>query len=127
METFQRLLLVVTPSDALALAFFCAAWFGYGFVGFAGVQKMSSSAGGAPTAEDALKVLEPGILRWLYVRRNPRQTFNIDFGPEVVRLYDEWDALGRRTVVAAARSYASTWTSRFEGSAAFRPSASHSS
>ncbi len=72
------------------------AWFGYGFVGFAGVQKMSSSAGGAPTAEDALQILEAPILRWLYVRRNPRQTFNIDFGPEVVRLYDEWDALGRK-------------------------------
>ncbi|WP_205472000.1 lysine--tRNA ligase [Nocardioides sp. SYSU D00038] len=72
------------------------AWFGYGFVGFAGVQKMSSSAGGAPTAADALRVLEAPILRWLYVRRNPRQTFNIDFGPEVVRLYDEWDALGRK-------------------------------
>ncbi len=72
------------------------AWFGYGFVGFAGVQKMSSSAGGAPTAEDALRVLEAPILRWLYVRRNPKQTFNIDFGAEVVRLYDEWDALGRK-------------------------------
>ena len=72
------------------------AWFGYGFVGFAGVQKMSSSAGGAPTAQDALRVLEPGILRWLYVRRQPRQTFDIDFGQEVVRLYDEWDALGRK-------------------------------
>jgi lysyl-tRNA synthetase class 1 len=72
------------------------AWFGYGFVGFAGVQKMSSSAGGAPTAQDALRILEPGILRWLYVRRQPRQTFDIDFGPEVVRLYDEWDALARK-------------------------------
>jgi lysyl-tRNA synthetase class 1 len=72
------------------------AWFGYGFVGFAGVQKMSSSAGGAPTAQDALRVLEPGILRWLYVRRQPKQTFDIDFGPEVVRLYDEWDALSRK-------------------------------
>ena len=72
------------------------AWFGYGFVGFAGVQKMSSSAGGAPTAQEALRVLEPGILRWLYVRRQPKQTFDIDFGPEVVRLYDEWDALGRK-------------------------------
>ena len=72
------------------------AWFGYGFVGFAGVQKMSSSAGGAPTAEDALRVLEAPILRWLYVRRNPKQTFDIDFGPEVVRLYDEWDALARK-------------------------------
>ncbi|MDX6357114.1 MAG: lysyl-tRNA synthetase, class, partial [Nocardioidaceae bacterium] len=72
------------------------AWFGYGFVGFAGMQKMSSSAGGAPTAADALRVLEPGILRWLYVRRQPRQTFDIDFGQEVVRLYDEWDALARK-------------------------------
>ncbi len=79
------------------------AWFGYGFVGFAGVQKMSSSAGGAPTAQDALRVLEPGILRWLYVRRQPRQTFDIDFGPEVVRLYDEWDALGRKAADPAKR------------------------
>jgi lysyl-tRNA synthetase, class I len=79
------------------------AWFGYGFVGFAGVQKMSSSAGGAPTAEDALRVLEPGILRWLYVRRQPRQTFDIDFGPEVVRLYDEWDALARKAADPAKR------------------------
>jgi lysyl-tRNA synthetase class 1 len=74
------------------------AWFGYGFVGFAGVQKMSSSAGGAPTAADALRVLEPGILRWLYVRRQPRQAFDIDFGQEVVRLYDEWDAVARKAV-----------------------------
>ncbi len=79
------------------------AWFGYGFVGFAGVQKMSSSAGGAPTAEDALRVLEPGILRWLYVRRQPKQTFDIDFGQEVVRLYDEWDALARKAADPAKR------------------------
>jgi len=79
------------------------AWFGYGFVGFAGVQKMSSSAGGAPTAEEALRVLEAPILRWLYVRRNPRQAFNIDFGAEIVRLYDEWDALGRKAADPAKR------------------------
>jgi lysyl-tRNA synthetase class 1 len=72
------------------------AWFGYAFVGFAGVQKMSSSAGGVPTASDALRVLEAPILRWLYVRRNPKQAFDIDFGPEVVRLYDEWDSLSRK-------------------------------
>jgi lysyl-tRNA synthetase, class I len=68
----------------------------YAFVGFAGVQKMSSSAGGVPTAADALKILEAPILRWLYVRRQPKQAFNIDFGAEVVRLYDEWDALGKK-------------------------------
>ena len=36
------------------------------------------------------------MLRWLYVRRAPTQAFDIDFGPSVVRLYDEWDALGRK-------------------------------
>jgi lysyl-tRNA synthetase class 1 len=78
----------------------------YGFVGFAGMQKMSSSAGGVPTATDALRVLEPSILRWLYVRRAPKQTFDIDFGPEVVRLYDEWDALTRKAADPAKRDVA---------------------
>lgn len=82
------------------------AWFGYNFVGFAGVQKMSSSAGGAPTAADALRVLEAPILRWLYVRRSPRQVFDIDFGPEVVRLYDEWDSLTRKAADPARRDAA---------------------
>ncbi len=78
----------------------------YGFVGFAGMQKMSSSTGGVPTAADALRVLEPGILRWLYVRRAPKQTFDIDFGPEVVRLYDEWDALTKKAADPAKRDVA---------------------
>ena len=78
----------------------------YGFVGFAGMQKMSSSAGGVPTATDALRVLEPQILRWLYVRRAPKQTFDIDFGPEVVRLYDEWDALTKKAADPAKRDVA---------------------
>jgi lysyl-tRNA synthetase class 1 len=75
----------------------------YAFVGFAGVQKMSSSAGGVPTAAEALRILEAPILRWLYVRRQPKQAFNIDFGPEVVRLYDEWDALGRKAADPSRR------------------------
>lgn len=82
---------VVKLFDATAPSFVA-----YGFVGFAGMQKMSSSSGGVPTAADALRILEPAILRWLYVRRAPKQTFDIDFGPEVVRLYDEWDALTRK-------------------------------
>jgi lysyl-tRNA synthetase class 1 len=75
----------------------------YAFVGFAGMQKMSSSAGGVPTAADALRILEAPMLRWLYVRRQPKQAFNIDFGPEVVRLYDEWDALTKKATDPAKR------------------------
>ncbi len=68
----------------------------YSFVGVAGMAKMSSSKGGVPTAADALRILEAPMLRWLYVRRQPKQVFNIDFGAEVVRLYDEWDALTKK-------------------------------
>jgi len=75
----------------------------YAFVGFAGMQKMSSSAGGVPTGADALLILEAPVLRWLYVRRAPKQAFDIDFGPQVVRLYDEWDALGRKATDPAER------------------------
>ncbi|CAB4699093.1 MAG: lysine--tRNA ligase [Actinobacteria bacterium] len=76
---------------------------GYSFVGAGGQVKMSSSRGGVPTAADALKILEAPVLRWLYVRRQPKQAFNVDFGPEVVRLYDEWDTLGRKAGDPAKR------------------------
>jgi lysyl-tRNA synthetase, class I len=69
---------------------------GYSFVGAGGQVKMSSSRGGVPTAAEALRILEAPILRWLYVRRAPKQAFNVDFGAEVVRLYDEWDSLGKK-------------------------------
>ncbi|WP_460851268.1 lysine--tRNA ligase [Nocardioides montaniterrae] len=69
---------------------------GYSFVGVAGMPKMSSSKGGVPTAAEALRILEAPILRWLYVRRQPKQAFNVDFGQEVLRLYDEWDALTKK-------------------------------
>ncbi|ANH37369.1 Lysine--tRNA ligase [Nocardioides dokdonensis FR1436] len=76
---------------------------GYSFVGAGGQVKMSSSRGGVPTAADALQILEAPVLRWLYVRRQPKQAFNVDFGPEVVRLYDEWDSLTRKAADPAKR------------------------
>jgi lysyl-tRNA synthetase class 1 len=68
----------------------------YSFVGAAGRSKMSSSLGAAPTPEAALEVMEPPILRWLYARRKPEQSFNVDFGKEIIRLYDEWDSFRKR-------------------------------
>lgn len=76
---------------------------GYSFVGAGGQVKMSSSRGGVPTAADALQILEAPVLRWLYVRRQPKQAFTVDFGAEVVRLYDEWDSLGRKAADPAKR------------------------
>ena len=78
----------------------------YKFVGVAGMAKMSSSRGGVPTAADALRILEAPMVRWLYVRRQPKQVFTIDLGPEVVRLYDEWDSLTRKAGDPAKRDVA---------------------
>lgn len=64
----------------------------YSFVGIEGMAKMSSSAGRVPTPADALEVMEAPVLRWLYGRRRPNQSFTISFGQELARLYDEWDA-----------------------------------
>ncbi|QBD75726.1 lysine--tRNA ligase [Ktedonosporobacter rubrisoli] len=66
---------------------------GFGFVGMEGRTKISSSAGTSATISSALDIIEPCILRWLYTRRSYNQTFMIDFGQGLLRLYDEWDTL----------------------------------
>ncbi len=65
----------------------------YSFVTMAGVGgKISGSVGGAPVLADALRLVEPAILRWLYIRRLPSQGFAIDLSAKgVQKLYDEWD------------------------------------
>jgi lysyl-tRNA synthetase class 1 len=65
----------------------------YSFVSLAGLGgKMSGSAGGAPIPATALEILEPAIVRWLYIRRLPAQSFAIDLSAKSVqKLYDEWD------------------------------------
>ncbi|GAB3673966.1 lysine--tRNA ligase [Angustibacter aerolatus] len=68
----------------------------YSFVGAPGTAKMSSSRGGAATPLDALHVVEAPVLRWLYTRRKPNQAITVSLDHEVGRLYDEWDALGRK-------------------------------
>lgn len=74
----------------------------YAFVGISGMAKMSSSRGGVPTPADALKIMEPQILRWLYARRRPNQSFKIAFDQEIQRLYDEWDKLDTKVSEGAA-------------------------
>jgi lysyl-tRNA synthetase, class I len=65
----------------------------YSFVSLARAGgKMSSSSGMVTTPQTALSVLEPAIVRWLYIRRLPHQSFAVDLTPQgVPTLYDEWD------------------------------------
>jgi lysyl-tRNA synthetase class 1 len=74
----------------------------YAFVGISGMAKMSSSRGGVPTPADALQIMEPQLLRWLYARRRPNQSFKIAFDQEIQRLYDEWDKLDAKVTDGSA-------------------------
>ncbi|WP_030985913.1 lysine--tRNA ligase [Streptomyces sp. NRRL S-1813] len=74
----------------------------YAFVGISGMAKMSSSRGGVPTPGDALKIMEAPLLRWLYARRKPNQSFKIAFDQEIQRLYDEWDKLESKVADGSA-------------------------
>jgi lysyl-tRNA synthetase class 1 len=74
----------------------------YAFVGISGMAKMSSSRGAVPTPADALEIMEAPLLRWLYARRRPNQSFRVAFDQEIHRLYDEWDALEKKVAAGEA-------------------------
>jgi lysyl-tRNA synthetase, class I len=92
--------------------------FGYAFVGTSGgSSKMSGSAGGAPTPSDALQIFEAPLVRWLYARRRPEQSITLAFGPEVGRVYDEWDKLSRMVADGTADVPSRTVFGRASGTA----------
>jgi lysyl-tRNA synthetase, class I len=79
--------------------------FGYAFVGTqGGSSKMSGSRGGAPTPGDALEILEAPVLRWMYVRKRPENSFNVAFDAQIYRLYDEWDTLTLEVAEGTAKT-----------------------
>lgn len=90
----------------------------YAFVGITGMAKMSSSRGDVPTPADALRIMEAPLLRWMYARRRPNQSFSIAFDAEIFRVHDEWDALVRKVSTGAAGPAEATAHSRAAGTAA---------
>ena len=64
----------------------------YEFIGIQGMKgKMSGSKGNAVTPGELLEIYTPELLKWLYMRRAPMQSFNLAFDTEVYRQYDEFD------------------------------------
>jgi lysyl-tRNA synthetase class 1 len=64
----------------------------YKFIGIQGLgAKMSGSKGNAISPKDLLGIYEPVILKWLYGRRSPQQSFMLAFDSELYRQYDEFD------------------------------------
>lgn len=65
---------------------------GYQFVGIQGIcGKMSSSKGKVISLSQLLKIYEPPLLKWLYLKRSPEQGFNLTFDTTIYRYYDEFD------------------------------------
>ena len=65
----------------------------YMFVGIRGLgSKMSGSKGNAVSPLDLLDIYEPELLKWLYLRKDPNQSFELAFDSEIYRQYDEYDA-----------------------------------
>lgn len=65
----------------------------YKFVGIQGLgAKMSGSKGNAISPLELLNIYEPELLKWLYFRKSPDQSFELAFNTEIYRQYDEFDA-----------------------------------
>lgn len=65
----------------------------YKFVGIqGGGAKMSGSKGNAVTPAELLEIYEPELLKWMYARKRPDQSFQLAFDSEIYRQYDEYDA-----------------------------------
>ena len=64
----------------------------YKFVGIQGLgAKMSGSKGNAISPLELLDIYEPDLLKWLYFRKSPDQSFELAFNTEIYRQYDEYD------------------------------------
>ncbi|MEX1113338.1 MAG: lysine--tRNA ligase [Patescibacteria group bacterium] len=64
----------------------------YGMVGLQGVAgKMSGSTGLAKSPNELLEVYTEPLLKWQYLKRQPRQNFSLAFDTEIFRQYDEFD------------------------------------
>ena len=65
----------------------------YKFVGIQGLgAKMSGSKGNAISPLDLLDIYEPDVLKNLYFKKSPEQSFELAFNTEIYRQYEEYDA-----------------------------------
>lgn len=65
----------------------------YEWVRIKGGREFSSSAGNAISLQDVLEIYEPEVLRYLFVSTRPNKGFQISFDNDVIKIYDDYDAL----------------------------------
>jgi len=68
----------------------------YDWVKIKGGKMFSSSAGNVTNVNDVEEVYEPEVLRYLFVGTKPKTGFQISFDNDVIKIYEDYDALERR-------------------------------
>ncbi len=68
----------------------------YDWVKIKGGKEFSSSTGDVTTVNDVLEVYEPEILRYLFVGTKPKTGFQISFDNDVIKIYEDYDALEKK-------------------------------
>ena len=68
----------------------------YNWLKIKGGEEFSSSEGNALTLDEVEEVYEPEILRYLFVGTRPNKGFQISFDNDVIKIYEDYDALERK-------------------------------
>lgn len=66
---------------------------GYGWLGIRGLGNMHSSTGNNITPAKVLEVYEAELVRWLFAKYRPEDSFDFAFDDVVIRHYSEYDKL----------------------------------
>ena len=64
---------------------------GYGWLGIKGLGDMHSSSGMNLTPAQILKIYEPEMIRWLFAKYSPEDSFDFAFDDTIIRHYSEFD------------------------------------
>ncbi len=65
----------------------------YEWIRIKGGKAFSSSTGNVTTLNDVEEIYEPEILRYLFVGTRPNKSFDISFDNDVIKIYEDFDAL----------------------------------
>ncbi len=68
----------------------------YEWVRIKGGTEFSSSKGNVTTLNDVEEVYEPEVLRYLFVGTRPNKGFQISFDNDVIKIYEDFDALEKK-------------------------------
>lgn len=64
---------------------------GYGWLGIKGLGDMHSSSGLNLTPAEIMKIYEPEMVRWLFAKYAPTDSFDFAFDDTIIRHYSEFD------------------------------------